>query len=362
MRKKSIFLPRSIRLVIGGFSVALALGGCLAFYYAHEKILTFSNDQVSNANLVNRKGVFKNEADYFAVFGDKAHSEKRALAARAYQAALENNIDGRATLSEDQLSRFLIAVNSPEKKGSHADVTVSEFDRRAVAIRSFSKAIFQKCEELSYAVPTEIDLKKRIFAELARISDSLDADGTFIGDQSRIELSGELLSRLHYIQGLTTLSSDQKAEFIDACVPTLQRPHDLASMFRFEYMRIQRQIDYQHGTAKYVPGDRIFDKPRALSALARIQLALPRVESAWRSRLDLNFNRAIYGLVASEGRPKEQGVVVLARLAKGTNEDLPINGYSELSGIDWDLYVQVYSSYESYLFKVLHYPESSVHQ
>ena len=358
MRKNKVFAPRSIRLAIGGVSVAAVLGGCLGYYYAREQTFSYSKNKDRFANLIKARGVLKTKADYDILFGDKAHKDRRALVNRAYTAASESNINEKAIETEAQLRKFLRTVETPSKKAPVEDVSVPEFDRRTDVLYKSAMGIFAKCEDLSYSVPAEFELKKQLFAELSQICDSFDAAGSSVADLTRLRLSKEILRRLHYMKSLDWIPADKKSEFIDACLPVLQRHHDLAPMFRFEYMRIQRQIEYVNGTAKYIPGEPLFDKPKSLSLSEKCQLTIPCVDSAWRSRLDLEFNRVIYTVSG----PTDSNETALEQLAHNLRDDHASDGYVKFSGVDWIIYQFEYSDNEVYIYKMVHNVPIYVHQ
>ncbi len=283
MRKKFFIAQKAVRISIGIFAGTIVASGFLAVFYASNETFSYNQNLSSNRNLALKNGVYTSEESYLVDANKGTHAQKRARIESAYEAARARNLIGRSDFSDDQLRAFISDLEVPSNLEPKVS-SVIEHDRYVKELATLFSEILVKSDSLSYQVPEEFELKKRIYATAGDVCYSMDGPGSFGGTKARVSLASEILGRVHRFQTDTVASSILKDQLIWSCVPKLRIPCDVKFMYRFEFMRVENMIEVSNGRLKFDPKSSIFQKPKSMSLSKRIMRTVPGVESAWHSR------------------------------------------------------------------------------
>ena len=360
MKKKIFFAPNTVRTAKWVVSSVIALGGSLAVFYASSDTLAEQSRFASNARFAKNAGVFNNEKECSDAVNTPIYSAKRRFTEKAYQVAKQNNLIDRKEISEEQIADFFKGMDDPANFSSKSG-SFMEFDQHSTSVEVMCETILGKAELLSYSDPTDFERKKSWFGRLASICNTLDGQGTFVGNFNRVQLHLEILKRVYDFQANSAASSFQKSDLVASCVPALQKPYDLALMFRTEDFRIQSMIDILRGAKKFDPASNVLERPKPLNGFEKVQLVIPGVDSAWRSKLHSTFGKAIVDLQKTPNELNDTDVKSLGWAVTNLYEDPANTAYLRHFRIDFEGFGAKFNDKDMYTFKVTH-PKSSVGQ
>ncbi len=294
---------------MGIFSGTAFAGGSLAIFYATNNTLKDLRTQESNERLVNRAGVFASESDYFKAKTALSY-EKEALQTRAIDAAIHEGILNQKNISNESIQRFLVALKKPNDRISEFK-SVSERDRYSVELNQLITSLLVNANDLKNDDAKEFALKVETVKELAKIGNCLDGQGTYVGVLNRAKSDREILTYLQRFRETIGVKAELKAQLVASCIDSLDRPYDLSFMFKFEHFRVQKMIKVLNGEDRMEPHSKIFERPKPLNFNEKVQLAIPGVHLAWKSRVDEIFTKAINELKdADELQNKDNSNVI----------------------------------------------------
>ena len=278
-----------------GVCSGTVLAGCtLVAFYATNNTFNYVRTQESNEQLVLSKGVFTRESDYY-IAKTALSFEKEAFQARAMKAASQEGILGQETISNESIQKFLADLEKPDIRYDEFK-SVADRDRDSVALNRLISSLLINSKDLKNDDAKEFALKVATVKALADIANSLDGQGSYVGVLNRAKSTAEILAYLGKFRETTGVKEVLKTQLVASCIDTLEKPFDLTFMFKFEHFRIKKMINALNGEDRIDPHSRLFEQPKPLNFNDKVQLAIPGVHLAWKSRVDEIFNKALYDL------------------------------------------------------------------
>jgi len=291
VRKKFFIAQKAVRISIGICAGTIVAAGFLAVFYASNETFPYNQNLSTNYNLALKNGVYTKEDRYLADADQGVYAQKRARIKAVFDAAPSRNLIGGSDFS-GEFKGFLSELEGLSNQKLKLP-SVIEHDEYVKELATLFSAILVKSDSLSYMIPEEFELKKRIYALAGDVCYSMDGTGSFEGTRARATLTSEILKRVYQFQTDTVASSVLKDQLFSTCVPKLRIPCDVKFMFRFEFMRVENMIEVSNGRLKFDPKSSVFQRPKSLSFSKRILRTIPAVESAWHSRFYEFYGLAI---------------------------------------------------------------------
>jgi hypothetical protein len=295
-RKKVFISSKAIKFAIGSFAGFTILSGFLGLFYTKTQVLQYANDYDSNLNLLKTNRAFNDEADYLIALSKPILVGKRSLLLNAISVAREQNLLDSVPVTPHQVNSFFAALDSRTPR-IEPPLSLPEhiYNGYCDQLRSIIERFLDTSQSLDWNKPEEFKLKLKILAEVSKISNTFDCQGTDSGTQSRIKSNMSILSIIRLVRGSSRVSNKQKDEVLACCLPELMTNFDLPLMFRTELLRINEHLKAEEDN-KIHPKYLFCEKLKPMPTYMKLELMLPGVKAAWISRMNEEFASDINGL------------------------------------------------------------------